>query len=225
MAHSSDPAGSWLHRIVHTLATRPEVLAQEVTQFRLRRPGASEAKLAEQWADRIVRLYASEGAATALPSIIPGPGTLAQIAIEGGAISVDLAFMVRCMARMTAGIASLYGHDVKDAYTRDFIYVMGLWTGVLLPAREATKKVAGKVAVAQFNRRVPGAVFQRINRRVGTTILTKYGTKRGGIAVGRLVPFGVGAAVGGGFNYVTMRSFRRAALRYYSERPDLAEQD
>jgi hypothetical protein len=83
--------------------------------------------------------------------------------------------------------------------------------------------VAAKVATAQFNRRVSGEALRRINQRVGTTIVTKYGTKRGGIALGRLIPFGVGAVVGGSFNWVTMRSFANAAKRYYAEAVDLVE--
>jgi hypothetical protein len=58
-------------------------------------------------------------------------------------------------------------------------------------------------------------VFKRINRKVATTIVAKYGTKRGGIAVGRLIPFGVGALVGGGFNLATMKAFKKSAINYY----------
>lgn len=46
--------------------------------------------------------------------------------------------------------------------------------------------------------------------------VTKYGTKRGGIALGRVIPFGVGVVVGGGFNLIIMKGFKRAALKYYS---------
>jgi hypothetical protein len=51
---------------------------------------------------------------------------------------------------------------------------------------------------------------------VSTTVLTKYGTKRGGVALGRMIPFGVGVAVGGGFNYLTMKAFKKATIRYLS---------
>ena len=57
--------------------------------------------------------------------------------------------------------------------------------------------------------------MQTINRRVGTTIFTKYGTKRGGIALGKLIPFGVGALVGGSFNYYTMNGFKKKAVKYF----------
>jgi hypothetical protein len=54
---------------------------------------------------------------------------------------------------------------------------------------------------------------------VGTTILTKYGAKRGGIAIGKLVPFGAGAIVGGSFNLVTMKTFKKKAIKHFSS-PD-----
>ena len=39
---------------------------------------------------------------------------------------------------------------------------------------------------------------------------------RGAIAVGRLVPFGVGMVLGGGFNLATMKAFKKAAMRYFA---------
>ena len=47
-------------------------------------------------------------------------------------------------------------------------------------------------------------------------MLTKFGTKRGGVAVGRLIPFGIGALVGGGMNYTTAAGFTASVLHYYS---------
>ena len=46
------------------------------------------------------------------------------------------------------------------------------------------------------------------------TIFSKYGKKRGGIVMGKLVPFGVGIAVGGGFNLATMKAFKMALINY-----------
>ena len=155
--------------------------------------------------------YASEGAATALPGAIPGLGTGAQIAIETGAISADLAYMFRCMAGMTIGIGIIYDRDVEATFNQDFVRVPGIWCGVLSLGKEAAVRVSSKVAVAQF-KKVPAEIFKRINRKVATTIVTKYGTKRGGIAVGRLIPFGVGVIVGGGFNLATMKAFKQPAI-------------
>jgi len=206
--------------LTETVQPDRDALLREVEEFRRAHPVWDRDKLAEKWANRICWLYAGEGAATALPGVIPGLGTLAQVSVEGAAISADLAYMLRCMAGMCMGIARTYERDVDAPFNQEFVRVLGLWCGVLSFSKEATARVASKIAIAQF-KRVPGEIFKRINRKVGTTIVTKYGTKRGGIAIGRLIPFGVGAVVGGSFNLATMKGFKAAALRYYRSDGDV----
>jgi hypothetical protein len=189
-------------------------VARHIDDLRRAHPSLTQGELAEKWADRICWRYASEGAVTALPGAIPGLGTATQVAVEAGAISADLAYMVRCMAGMVIGVGQIYQRDVEASFNQDLVRVLGLWCGVLSLGKEATLRVAKKVAIAQFNK-IPAQVFRRINQRVATTIVTKYGTKRGGIALGRLVPFGVGALVGGGFNLATMKAFKGHAINYY----------
>ena len=89
------------------------------------------------------------------------------------------------MAGLTIGVGLIYERDTEASFNQDFVRVLGLWCGVLTLGKEATVRVASKVAIAQF-KRVPAVIFQRINQRVGVTIVTKYGTKRGGVAAGRL---------------------------------------
>lgn len=54
-----------------------------------------------------------------------------------------------------------------------------------------------------------------MNQKIGRKLVTKYGSKRGGAVLGRLVPFGVGAVVGGTFNYFTIDRFGKAANGYF----------
>ena len=158
--------------------------------------------------------FAAEGAVSALPSAIPGLGTAFQFGVEATTISADLAYMLRCMAGMVIGIEYIYSRDIDAPFNQEFVRVLGLWCGVLNLSKEATLRVSKKVAIAQF-RKVPGEIFKRINKKVGTTIVAKYGTKRGGIAIGKLIPFGVGSLVGGGFNLATMKGFKKAAISYF----------
>jgi hypothetical protein len=201
-------------KAIDTLQPDHDDVARHIHDLRLAHPKLTKHALAEKWADRICWRYASEGAATALPGAIPGLGTVAQVGIEVGAISADLAYMLRCMAGIAIGVGQVYERDTSASFNQDFVRVLGVWCGVLSLSKDATVRVASKVAIAQF-KKVPAEIFKRINRKVGTTIVTKYGTKRGGISVGRLVPFGVGAVVGGGFNLATMKGFKAAAIRYY----------
>jgi hypothetical protein len=50
---------------------------------------------------------------------------------------------------------------------------------------------------------------------VGRTSITKYGTKRGAIALGRAFPFGIGAAIGGGANYLWARALVNRANSFF----------
>ncbi len=205
---------TFVMKLVETVQPTQTDVLRQITDLRCAYPSCEPRGIAAKWADRICWLYAAEGAITSAPGAIPGLGTAAQIAVESGAISIDLAYMLRCMGGMVMGVGHAFGRDVDAPFNQEFLRVLGLWCGALSLAKEGSVRIASKVAIAQF-KRLPGEVFARINRKVGTTIVTKYGTKRGGIAVGRLIPFGVGVVVGGGFNLATMKGFKRAALKYY----------
>jgi hypothetical protein len=201
-------------QLVEMVQPSKEHVLKEIQDLKKAHPKLNRYHLAHKYADRICWLYASEGAATALPGVIPGLGTGVQVAIESGAVSADLAYMLRCMAGLVLGIGYIYERDMEAPFNQEFVRVLGLWCGALSLTKESLSRIGSKIAVAQF-KKAPAEVFKKINRRVATTIVTKYGTKRGGIAVGKLVPFGVGVAVGGGFNLVTMKGFKRAAINYY----------
>ena len=201
--------------IIDSLAPSNEYIAQETEELKYLNPKLSNDELARKCGKRIRNNYTSVGVATALPSAIPGIGTAVQVAIEAGTISADLALMLRWMGKLCKGISIIYGNNPTLSINQDLVNILGLWSGVIDVAKNATKRVGTKVAVTQFNKRVTGKALAKVNKRVGTTIITKYGTKRGGIALGKLIPFGVGAAVAGGFNYFTFNSFMKSAIDYY----------
>jgi hypothetical protein len=200
--------------VIETLKPDEIAVQKQIEDLRKAHPKLTKEQLAKKWGDKICWLYTAEGAASALPGAIPGLGTLAQICVEGGAITADLAYMLRCMGGMVIGIAKIYERDSDAPFNQEFVRVLGLWCGVLSLGKETTLRISTKIVIAQF-KKVPAEIFKKINKRVGTTILTKYGTKRGGMAVGRAIPFGVGVIVGGGFNLATMKGFKRIAIKYF----------
>lgn len=201
--------------IVNAVSPSYDSLRKEVQELKDSYPNKSKKELAKKYGNRLRRKYTSVGVVSALPSTIPGVGTTAQIGIEAATISGDLALMLRWMAVTCYGIGLIYDKDIESEFSQEFIKILGLWSGAIESAKVGTEKIATKVAIAQFNKRVSGKTLQAINRKVGTTIFTKYGTKRGGIALGKLIPFGVGAVVGGTFNYFTMNNFKNKAINYY----------
>ena len=207
-------------KVVNSVSPSYEDVNSEIIELKRSYPSLSNKGLSKKFTKKLRNKYTSVGVGSALPSVIPGLGTAAQIAVEAGTISADLALMLRWMGTMCYGVGIINGKDMSKEFNQDFIRILGIWSGVIMAAKEATKRIGTKVAVAQFNRHVSGKVLQKINQRVGTTIVTKYGAKRGGIALGKLIPFGVGAAVAGTFNYSTMNSFGKAARKHYETNYD-----
>jgi hypothetical protein len=201
--------------IVNAVSPSFESIKTEINELKRSYPSKNKKELAELYGNRLKRKYTSVGVVSALPSAIPGIGTAVQVAVEVGTVSGDLALMMRWMAANCYGIALIYDKDISSEFNEEFIRILGLWCGAIQVVKKGTAFVATKVAVVHFNKVVTGKVIQQINKKVGVVIFTKYGTKRGAVALGRLIPFGVGALVGGSFNYFTMNGFKNSAINYY----------
>jgi hypothetical protein len=219
-----DPNKGGLVEILGRLQLLPDpgAVATRVEELRAAHPATPPATLAEKEVNATVLRCTGVGVVAGLPATIPGLGTFAQACATLGIVGGEAAILLRNVAQLQYTVAGMYGHDLHAPERLDeLLIVAGLQSGAVLPAREAGKRVGTKIAATQFNRHVSGAALKKINTKLGTTVLTKYGTKRGGVALGRMLPFGVGATIGGGVNLVMTKSFGRAILSYYGRiRPD-----
>ncbi|MFP9115077.1 hypothetical protein ACLI1A_14155 [Flavobacterium sp. RHBU_3] len=188
---------------------------KEIAALKFKHPGKNPKELAGLYRRQVRRKYTSVGVVSALPGVIPGLGTAAQVAIEAGAISADVLLMLRWMASLCYGTGLIYGQDTETDFDDRFTVVLGLWSGVVVPEKAALT-VGERITVKHFDQHITDRIRNRMNQKIGRKLVTKYGSKRGGVALGTLVPFGIGAAVGGTFNYVTMSRFAEAAEKYFS---------
>ena len=146
---------------------------------------------------------------------MPGLGTILQVGTELSAISADIALMIRNQVYLVFAVGECYGLKGREILIQDSLICIGLWTNALSLTKSGTIRIGTKIAEVQFKKKFPVEILKSINRKVGTTILTKYGTKRGGIAIGKIIPIGVGVLIGGGFNYCMMKSFKKSTLEYF----------
>ena len=198
----------------------PDAAAVEerVRRIRAASPGLDNEALARRTVRSSTQKITGLGVTASLPGAIPGLGTAAQAGMLGTTIAAETWAVLRELSAMQLTVAGLFGHDTHDpARLDELVIVWGIQTGAIVPATEAGKRLGTRIVAGQINRHVSGAVLGKINRVLTTTVLTKQGTKRGGIALGRVVPFGAGVVIGGGMNWVTARGFGGALMRYYSE--------
>lgn len=202
-------------RIVESVQPSSVHIRRSIQNLRTSHPHLADLAIAQRWGRRACLRYAAGGAATALPSVIPGLGTSAQLALDGGTIAADMGYMLRCMGDIVMGTGHIFGHDIEAPFNEEFVRVLGLWCGAVSLGKEAALRIGTRVAMSQV-KRLPAEVLKALPQRVGRNLLARVGVGRASVAVGRLIPFGVGAVIGGGFNYATMRGFKNATIEYYA---------
>ena len=208
------PSNSFLWKMIAALSPDSKKVGEWVSELKRENPELSQDELAEYIGDNIIWTYTKQGTALALPGAVPGLGTVVQIATEVSTASVDIALMVRNQAYLVFAVGHCYGFKGREVLLQDTLICMGLWTNALVLTKNGAIKLGSKALQANFKKRFPAKILQAINKKVGTTILTKYGTKRGGVAIGKLIPFGVGVTIGGGFNYLMMKCFKKNSIKY-----------
>lgn len=168
--------------------------------------------MTEQFARELGLVGAVAGGAAALPAV----GMAAVLAMSASEFGV---FTMRC-SELILTIGAIHGHtDVTVEEQRVWImYVLLFGSG----AAESFNKLASEVGKRLGKKAVhavPTTMIRAINRAAGRTIVTKYGTKRGVVALGRAMPFGVGAVIGAGANYGGVRLLGRHADRFFKNLP------
>ena len=162
------------------------------------------------------RELATVGAATGGIAALPAAGTATALATGVAEIS----WFTARSADLILAIAAVHGHTEPSVEERR------LWLlSVLAFGDEAATMVnrlaseVGKGLGKKANDRISGEALKSINRAIGRTIVTRYGKKRGVIALGTALPFGVGAAIGGGANYALTRGIARHADSFFRALP------
>ncbi len=62
-------------------------------------------------------------------------------------------------------------------------------------------------------------VINDMNKKLGPRFITKWGTKQGVLVLGREIPFGIGAGIGAGGNFLVARGSVQAARRAFGPAP------
>lgn len=203
--------------IIKTVTTDKEKAISQAKSFIQENKGKSTDYIASKFADNIINQYTAIGVASALPGVVPGLGTYVQSAIDVGTVGLELCLMFNYMSKMVYGLSVIYGKPEDYITTETVMMVLGVECGVITLGKKIGYKVGEKLAYKVLNKKIPGKVLKKINEKIGIALLAKYGSKRAVISLGKLIPFGVGAAVGGITNNLAMKHFKRTAIKVLNE--------
>ena len=178
------------------------------------RPGATPGSVIRGLERRYLGSVTAIGAASGGVAAVPGVGTAASIA----AGVTEVAAFVEATALFTLAVAEVHGFRFDDPDTRRAL-VLGVVLGdVGGTAIEAASIGGGRwapVLARSVNRESIGRINQALLRR----FVTHYGTRQGALALGRALPFGIGAGIGAAGNAALGRASIRAAGRAFGPAP------
>lgn len=166
------------------------------------------------------------GAAAGATAAAPGVGTTTAV----GAIVAELGVVALQTTEMVMAIGAAYGHtDASPEERRAWVLAVLAFGDDAAEefttlARDIGLKLGDNQALELANEAIGGGAGQvatvdalrRINQALVTQILQKWGTRKGAATLGKLLPFGIGAAVGGSANYVMLRELAKQAEEFFS---------
>lgn len=161
------------------------------------------------------RELGAAGAAAGAAAAAPGVGTVATIA----ATTAELGWFTTRAGDLILTIAALHGRPDPTVDERR------AWVlAVLIYGSSARDELARTVNQAStgldpVGRRLPLSTLQAANRLMSRALVRRYGARRGAVALGRVLPAGLGALIGGSANYAAIRSLARNSDEFFSRLP------
>lgn len=217
-------AETWLTRAV--TVQRPVVMAN-LRRMRKAHPTLNNRQLGDQLQKEFTRTMTGGGALIGATSVVPGVGTVASVGLSTLATGT---FLEMC-ALYAQSMAELSGISTQDPQKAKLL-VMGVMLGdegrQLLG--ELSQQVSGKgrgpiASLVSGSSAASGAagtstmgalVANQIKRRFLRRFLVRSGTS----ALGRAVPFGIGAVIGGLGNRALAKQIGRTARESFGELPE-----
>lgn len=198
------------------LTVQQPVVERHVARTRRRRWEAAPDEVIEALERQYLATVPSTGAAVGGSAAAPGVGAGVAMALSVG----EVATFLEASLLFTLSVAEIHGVEVQDVERRRTLLLAVLLgdNGVKIVEKAAER--TGKYWGRHVTEKIPIEIIRRANKVLGQHFITKYGTKHGIIVIGRLAPFGIGAAIGGGGNALLGTGVTRAARRAFGPPPD-----
>ena len=167
-------------------------IEERVARMRRDRPGADAAELVEMAASRFRRDAGLSSGAVGASAAIPAISTGAAAALTVGQSAAFIASAVTYVLT----VAEIQGVHVVDTERRRALVLSALL------GKEGSEAVQGQLGLssmfwaAQLLMQMPLPSVKSINAHLIKRVAKRSAAKGGALALGRLLPFGIGAAIG-----------------------------
>lgn len=206
---------------------RPAVLAH-LRSIRLRHPDASPQEILRILERRYLAAVTTGGAAVGATAVVPGIGTGVTLALSG----VETVGFLEATALFAQSVAEVHGVAIEDP-DRARALVLTLMLG-----KEGTDLVAQLASQAAgrgttrsgywgelVTKTLPRAAVGPLVDRLKTTFARQFAARGGASWLGKALPFGVGAVVGGAGNNILGRRVLVTSRRAFGAPPPALPHD
>ncbi|MEM8924019.1 MAG: EcsC family protein [Actinomycetota bacterium] len=170
------------------------------------------------------REITSVGAATGAAAAVPGLGTASAVSI----LAAEVGWFAFRATDLIMTVGALYGHTNSTPEERRAwvlsVLAFGeeaaeefaeLLKGVNSDVTVRTGKVGTVMAGVLQGDVVTVDALRRINTTLAAQVASRYGSRKGAAWLGRLLPFGIGAVVGGTANWALVRGLRHQTITFF----------
>lgn len=223
------PAGSDEHPFLiraldRVLAIQRPVVLAHLRSIRLRHPVSSSADIVRMLERRYLAAVTTGGAAVGATAVVPGIGTGVTLALSG----VETVGFLEATALFAQSVAEVHGIPVSDP-DRARALVLTLMLGkegvdlVTQLAGQAVGKGPGRDRYwgELVTKSLPRAAMGPLVDRLKSTFIRQFAARGGASWIGKALPFGIGAAIGGTGNHILGRRVLVNSRRAFGVPPDV----
>ncbi|MEV7973404.1 hypothetical protein [Cellulomonas sp. NPDC089187] len=166
-----------------------------VDQLRRKNPEASPAQLIALLEKEYLLIVQGSGGAVGAAAAAPAVGTGVAFTLT----AADVGTFFAASAAFSLAVASVHGIEVQDADRRRALLlatILGESGAKAVVESGAMTGLRGMRVGQALLTRMPTGTIARVNNRLTRRLVRRQLAKHSGVAVGRMVPFGVGAVVG-----------------------------
>lgn len=195
-----------------TLVTRHDAARTQAGRLREEFPWLEAGDLARRTARRMTARAGVSGAATGGLAAVPAVGTAAAAV----AVTADLGLTLAAAAELVMVTATLHGYEDQTLEERRTWVLAVLWLAFEDPPGTGPDAQVIRPGGAAATAALSDETRARVNRLVVERLIARLGLRAGVLRLGRLLPMGLGAAVGGVGNTTFMRAVGRSADAYFA---------
>ncbi|HEY4269462.1 MAG TPA: hypothetical protein VGM94_14865 [Galbitalea sp.] len=200
---------------------RPVVLAH-IRGIRKGKPAATPAEIIRILEKRYLAAVTTGGALVGATAAIPAVGTVASVALS----AAETGGFLEASALFAQSVTEVHGIALSDP-ERSRTLVMGLILGTA--GSDLVEQLAGEVVGAgpgrsafwgeMVTRSMPKSAVGGVAKRLRSHFLKRFAAREGASIIGRAIPFGIGAVIGGAGNNLLGRRVVQSSRTAFGSPP------